>query len=143
MELSLAQSIEGNVNVVDTPFPLIKSDPAMDQVNPGLAQIVNLFDTIVPMQGHSVHTIEKKVEEPFAPVNSDIINSQKGSGNRIDPDILNSFQHPIVTDSIIFPKSDAGSKSDGVKKVSARKAKSDVVEPATKKIKVEHKFHVV
>ena len=107
MEFSLAQSLEGYSEVKNVPFPHMKSDPAIDNVNPGLGQIVNLYDTIVPMRGHSLHSIEKKVDEQPETSSSDELKSQTGFGNTsLDSDILNSFQHPIVTDSIIFPKTE-------------------------------------
>ena len=63
MEFSLAQSLEGLSEVANVPFPHLKSDPSEDQVSPGLGQIVNLYDTIVPVKGHSLHSIDMKVDE--------------------------------------------------------------------------------
>ena len=62
MEFSLAQSLQGHSELANVPFPHLKSNPASDQVNPGLGQIVNLFDTIVPMRGYALHKIEKKLK---------------------------------------------------------------------------------
>ena len=63
MEFSIARSLEGHTEEYNVPFPNLSSAPAVDQVNPGIGQIVNLFETIVPMRGQSLHAIEKKVEE--------------------------------------------------------------------------------
>ena len=62
MEFSLARSLEGSLEIANVPFPHLSSDPAIDQVNPGIGQLVSLYDTVVPMRGHSLHAIEKKVE---------------------------------------------------------------------------------
>ena len=109
MEFSLAQSLEGFSEVANVPFPYLKSDPSQDHVSPGLGQIVNLYDTIVPMKGHSVHSIDMKVNEQETVTSNELktdeLKSQTGFGNpSLDSNILNSFLHPIVTDSIIFPK---------------------------------------
>ena len=140
MEFSLAQSLEGYSEVKNVPFPHMKSDPAIDNVNPGLGQIVNLYDTIVPMRGHSLHSIEKKVDEQPETSSSDELKSQTGFGNTsLDSDILNSFQHPIVTDSIIFPKTEVVPTKTSKKKAIS----TDSEEPQAKKSKVQHKFKVV
>ena len=140
MEFSLAQSLEGYSEVKNVPFPHMKSDPAIDNVNPGLGQIVNLYDTIVPMRGHSLHSIEKKVDEQPETSSSDELKSQTGFGNpSLDSDILNSFQHPIVTDSIIFPKTEVVPTKTSKKKAIS----TDSEEPQAKKSKVQHKFKVV
>ena len=61
MEYSLAKSLEGHSEILHS-FPRMNSDPAADYVNPGLGQIVNLYETFVPLHGVSLHAIEKKVE---------------------------------------------------------------------------------
>ena len=63
MEYSLARSLENSLEISTVPFPHLSSDPAIDQVNPGIGHLVSLYETVVPMQGHSLHAIEKKVEE--------------------------------------------------------------------------------
>lgn len=143
MEFSLAQSLQGHSELANVPFPHLKSDPASDQVNPGLGQIVNLFDTIVPMRGHSLHKIEKKLEETLTVVVAEEDKPQTGFGNSaVDPEILNSFMHPIVTDSIIFPKSEKSEKPQKATKQKAPDSK-DVSEPKAKKSKINHKFNIV
>lgn len=143
MEFSVAQSLEGHSEFANVPFPHMKSDPSTDNVNPGLGQIVNLFDTIVPVRGHSLHAIEKRVEEvetPIAKVEDLKDHAQTGFGNSsLAPDLLNSFLHPIVTDSIVFPKVEATEE----KKVKRKNIMKDSTEPATKKVKGEHKFKVI
>ena len=62
MEFSIARSLEGHSEQYNVPFPDLSSAPAVDQVNPGIAQIVNLFETIVPMRGQAFHGIEKKLK---------------------------------------------------------------------------------
>ena len=139
MEFSLAQSLEGYSEVKNVPFPHIKSDPATDNVNPGLGQIVNLYDTIVPMRGHSLHSIEKKVEEQ-PESSSDELKPQTGLGNAsLDPNVLSSFLNPIVTDSIIFPKTEVAAVKDLKKKARSK----DSEEPEAKKSKMQHKFKVI
>ena len=140
MEFSLAQSLEGFSEVANVPFPYMKSDPAIDNVNPGLGQIVNLYDTIVPMRGQSLHAIEMKTEQPQSSPSTDELKSQTGFGKAsLDGDVLNSFMHPIVTDSIVFPKTEVTKEKD-LKKKLVTKA---VGEPTAKKAKVQHKFKVV
>ena len=106
MEYSLAQSLEGHSELYNTPFPHLSSQPALDQVTPGLGQIVNSYETIVPMRGRAQHVIEKNVDLPTTSTEAkDGVPIQIGSGqSKLDPEILESFKHPIITDSIIFPK---------------------------------------
>ena len=111
MEFSIACSLEGHSEQYNVPFPHLTSSPAVDQVNPGIGQIVNLFETIVPMRGQALHAIEKKTEErediELAQnlTNNDELKVQIGSGqSNLDANVLHSFQNPIVTDSIEFPK---------------------------------------
>ena len=142
MEFSLAQSLQGHTELAHVPFPHLKSDPASDQVNPGLGQIVNLFDTIVPMRGHVLHKIEKKLEDTL-PVLVVEDKSQTGFGNStVDPEILTSFMHPIVTDSIIFPQTEKSEKTPKATKQKSTNSK-DESEPKAKKPKINHKFNVV
>ena len=104
MEYSLARSLENSLEISTVPFPHLSSDPAIDQVNPGIGHLVSLYETVVPMQGHSLHAIEKKVELALEQ-QTDELNPQVGGGkSNIEPSVLNSFKNPIVTDSIIFPK---------------------------------------
>ena len=141
MEYSIARNLSSsNTDFYNVPFPNLRSEPADDQVNPGIGQIISLYETIVPMQAHSQYMIEKKIEpELVAKLEEpaqDLIPTQIGAGqSQIDPNILASFQHPIVTDSIIFEKD----------KKSAKKHKMDIPSEAkgSKLRKVEHKFYVV
>lgn len=104
MEFSLSRSLEDSTEISNVPFPHLSSDPALDQVNPGIGQLVSLYETVVPMRGHSLHSIEKKVEVALEQ-QTDELNPQIGGGkSQIEPTVLNSFKHPIVTDSIVFPK---------------------------------------
>ena len=141
MEFSIARSLEGHTEEYNVPFPNLSSAPAIDQVNPGIGQIVNLFETIVPMRGQSLHAIEKKVEErenvelAQTSSNNDELKIQIGSGqSNLDTDVLNSFQNPIITDSIEFPKVE-----------NSRKHKLEQTSVSSKKSKLmrDHKFHVV
>jgi len=138
MEYSLARSLEGFSDIIYLPHPRLSSDPALDLVNPGLGQVVNLYETIVPMHGHSLYSIEKKVpnDDEIKPNVVEHLTEQKGSGDeKLDPEILKSFQHPIVTDSIVFPK--AKKASPTVKRLSS------VEKSPAKRVKTEHKFKVV
>ena len=146
MEFSLAQSLEGFTEIANTPYPHLKSDPSQDHVSPGLGQIVNLFDTIVPLRGHSLHSIDMKIEEQAAQTSDELktdeLKSQTGFGNAsLDSNILNSFLHPIVTDTIIFPKAELD-ESKKLKKKSQSES-DDSSAPKPKKAKLEHKFKVV
>ena len=132
MEYSVANN-SGNISeLYGSPFPLLSSQPAHDLVNPGLGQMVNLFDVIVPMRGRALHTIEKKVELKEDTSEEKIEAKDQIGAGKLNVEIAESFQKPIVTDSIVFPK------EEGEKK---RKDKS--APPPNKKIKVAHKFHVV
>ena len=142
MEFSIARSLEGHTEEYNVPFPNLSSAPAIDQVNPGIGQIVNLFETIVPMRGQSLHAIEKKVEErenvelAQTSSNNDELKIQIGSGqSNLDTDVLNSFQNPIITDSIEFPKIENSRKHKLVEQTSVSSKKS--------KLMRDHKFHVV
>ena len=142
MEFSIARSLEGHSEQYNVPFPNLSSAPAVDQVNPGIAQIVNLYETIVPMRGQAFHGIEKKVEETenveltqnFA--NNDELKIQIGSGqSNLDTNVLHSFQNPIITDSIEFPKVENTRKHklEQSSKVTSKKSK----------LMHDHKFNVV
>ena len=135
MEFSLAQSLDGYSEQLSVPFPHLKSDPATDHVNPGLGQIVNLYDTIVPLKGYPVHSIQKKVEESEILQTNDEITQTGGGKTSINPALMNSFLHPIVTDSIIFPK------REETKSKKRNQSQSDKTQ--RKRAKIEHKFHVV
>lgn len=147
MEYSLAQSLEGYSEVANVPFPRLNSDPAIDFVNPGLGQIVNLFETIVPVKGHSLHTIEKKVEKESDEISKNVLEQsiqppQTGFGESpIDPTILNSFLHPIVTDSIIFPKNETNDEKRPKKQKMKGPSSDNVLPP--KRLKINHKFQIV
>ena len=144
MEFSIAQSLEGHSQQYNVPFPNLSSAPAVDQVNPGIGQIVNLFETIVPMRGQALHAIEKKTEEGenvelsqlsqnFA--NNDELKVQIGSGqSNLDTSVFQSFQNPIITDSIRFPKVETKKhKLEESTKISSKKSK----------LMRDHKFHVI
>ena len=136
----MARSLDGHSVQYNTPFPHLNSDPAVDHVNPGIGHIVNLFETIVPMRGQSLHSIEKKVEErnelPPIVTKNDELKIQIGSGQDLDPDVLNSFKHPIVTDSIEFPKVEINKKHK-------LPEDSKSVSKKLKKSMAEHKFQVI
>jgi len=141
MEYSLARSLEGFTDIVYSSHPHIYPDPAFDLVNPGLGHVINLYSTFVPIQGHSLHSIEKIVpnDDEIKPNVSEHLTEQKGSGNeKLDPEILKSFQHPILTDSIVFPKIDKA-----IKKTPAVKRPSSAEKSSSKRLKTEHKFNVV
>lgn len=143
MEFSIACSLEGHSEQYNVPFPHLSSAPAVDQVNPGIGQIINLFETIVPMRGQALHAIEKKPEETekLAEIaqnftSNDELKVQIGSGqSSLDTNVLHSFQNPIVTDSIEFPKVEnmRKHKLNDSTKVSSKKSK----------LMRDHKFHVV
>ena len=148
MEYSIAQSLDQNGDSFNVPFPILRSDPVSDQVNPGIAQIVSLYETIVPMPRNSLYSLEKKMDTEVSvaklekiveheKIVEDAIMPQIGSGeSQIDPNILSSFKHPIVTDSIIFaPKAD--------KKPSKHKLSNVGSGKPAKMMKTDHKFHVV
>ena len=139
MEFSLAQSLEGYTEQYNVPFPSLKSDPASDYVNPGIGQVVNLFETIVPLTGRSIHSIQKHGDESKEEVTVLDDKSQIGAGkSSINSSIMSSFMHPIVTDSIVFPKQPKdSSKTKSIK----RDSESEPQDP--KRRKIEHKFHVV
>jgi len=132
MEYSIASNFSSLSQIYQVPFPHLSSQPALEQVNPGLGQMVTLFDTIVPMKGHSIHTIEKKVEKPEEPQLVVDTNDQIGSG-RLQPEIAASFQKPIITDSIVFPE----------KEKPSHKRKKGNEPTSSKKPKMNHKFNVV
>ena len=144
MEFSLSRSLENDTEISFDSFPRFISDPAFDRVNPGVGQIVNLFETVVPMKGRSQYAVEKKMEnahnDDSIVENVVLMTTQTGSGeSQIDPEILTSFQHPIVTDSIIFPKPSNLGQIQNRKMPNPAK---DLVKPS-KIRKLEHKFHVV
>jgi hypothetical protein len=132
MEYSIASSISSLSQMYQVPFPHLSSQPANDLVNPGLGQMVSLFNTIVPMRGRAIHTIEKKLERLEESEAITDKTDQIGSG-KLQPEIAESFQKPIITDSIVFPKKE--------KVTSKRKSANEPI--SAKKIKVNHKFKVV
>ena len=139
MEFSLAQSLEGNCEILNSPNPQINADPAIDLVNPGLGQIVNLYETLVPIRGRYLHTLAKKVEnnDEIKDNVSEQSNFQSGSGNDpIESPVLESFMHPIITDSIIFPKEETHPKKHKISKSSEKSFPS-------KRRKIQHKFEIV
>ena len=76
---------------------------------------------------HGVAIGERTAEE---------IKIQIGSGqSNLDTDVLNSFQNPIITDSIEFPKVENSRKHKLVEQTSVSSKKS--------KLMRDHKFHVV
>ena len=141
MEFSLARSLEDSTEISTVPFPHLSSDPAIDQVNPGIGQLVSLYETVVPMRGHSLHAIEKKVEIALEQ-QTDELNAQIGGGkSQIEPFVLNSFKHPIVTDSIVFPKDD----KIAIKRPKIKEESNSENPPKVAKISkaTTHKFSVV
>ena len=89
------------------------------------------------MRGQSKFTIVKK-SEPIIEASED----QIGSGMNLDPSIQKSFQHPIVTDSIIL----TSIPKETVTKTSEAKRKLEDFKPTDanlKKKKLSHKFAVV
>ena len=133
MEYSLAQSLEGHLEISNSQFPQLKSDPAIDRVNPGIGQLVNLYDVMVPIRGHSFHSLEKKPELSESVVIVDDSKVQEGFGEtKIESNVLNSFMHPIVTDSIVFPKTE----------VPKRKTTTVSDSSKSKRAKIEHKFKI-
>ena len=140
MEYSIASALEDRSEIYDVPYPPLQSDPALDCVNPGLGQIVSLYQTVVPMpsSSSSLHTIEKKTQESSDEifVNSNL-SIQSGTGKEsVDSTILQSFQNPIITDSIIFPKEEMKPKKHKIDDASTGPFQG-------KKKKLEHKFKVV
>jgi len=141
MELSLARTLTGYSEFYESPFPPLTSTPLHENVTPGLGQIVNLYETIVPMRGQTLHTLEKSAEVIKDEIESDVVVKnaleQIGSGEtKINPEILQSFKHPIVTDSIVFP----------TKKESKRKSENELEGNGEKQKKrkiIAHKFAVV
>ena len=114
MEYSVANN-SGNISeLYGSPFPLLSSQPAHDLVNPGLGQMVNLFDVIVPMRGRALHTIEKKVELQEDTSEEKIEAKDQIGAGKLNVEIAESFQKPIVTDSIVFPKEE-GEKNAKIK----------------------------
>jgi len=135
MEYSVASSLSSLSQIYQVPFPHLSSQPANALVNPGLGQMVSLYNTIVPMRGRAIHTIEKKVDksdESEAKNESKESKDQIGSG-KLQPEIAESFQKPIITDSIVFPKTEKLSQ----------KRKISVEPTSSKKIKINHKFNIV
>ena len=148
MEFSIACSLEGHSEQYNVPFPHLSSAPAVDQVNPGIGQIVNLFETIVPMRGQAIHAIEKKIEESknielaqnFA--NNDELKVKIGSGqSNLYTNVLRSFQNPIITDSIEFPKVEKTKKHK--LEESTTVGESSKVPSKKSKLMRDHKFNVV
>ena len=84
MEYSLARSLDGYSEIYNVPFPHLSADPPIDNVNPGLGQIVNLFETIVPVRGQSQHVLEKKMESTQEDMisNDQIATNQVGTGEK-------------------------------------------------------------
>jgi hypothetical protein len=138
MEYSMAKSLEDHSQIVNMAYPSIRSDPANDQVNPGIGQLVSLYETIVPMRSRTEHVIEKKMEVTSDEIPSITNVNQIGTGDKsLDSTILESFQHPIITDSIIFPKTENLTK----KQKRSNSLKTDAKPPKIRK--VDHKFTVV
>jgi len=142
MEYSLSNLLEGYADISYEAVPHNSSSPAVDFVNPGLGQIVNLYQTFVPIHGQSIHNLEKKIETKDD-IESNLLEQlkvkpeQSGSGEvKLDPEIEKSFLNPIVTESIVFPKSNTNSKRKNSLTETASKTES-------KKMKKEHKFKVV
>ena len=132
MEYSVASSLSSLSQIYQVPFPHLSSQPANDLVNPGLGQMVSLYNTIVPMRGRAIHSIEKKVEKSEDLETKLDSNDQIGSG-KLQPEVAESFQKPIITDSVVFPKPD---------RLSIKRKKSQ--EPtSSKNFKINHKFNIV
>ena len=141
MEFSFARSLQQFSVLQSVPFPHLSSQPSQDDVNPGIGQTVNLFETIVPMRGKSLLNIETKVDS-LPEILSTTSSDQIGTGDKkMDPIVLNSFLHPIKTDSIVFEEEQKEKNPFGAATVPtpSRKRKSET----DSKKKVPHKFKVV
>ena len=134
MEYSVASNSTSISHTYGVPFPHLTSQPANDLVNPGLGQIVNLFDMIVPMKGKSIHTVEKKAEKPDELKEEKIESKDQIGSGKLTSEIAESFQKPIVTDSIVFPKDEKNSK---------KRKELNVPSSSVKKAKISHKFYIV
>jgi len=99
-----------STSVVQHPFPILSNFPFLDNVNPGIGQLVDMHHLFVPVMGKSSYNIEKK---------ADIDNDQIGTGEenktesvnvaedaKMDPQIVESFSHPkrIKTEKIVLPQ---------------------------------------
>ena len=130
MEFSISRSLQQFSDEYSNPFPNLSSQPMLDNVNPGLGQAVNLFETIVPLRGKALHTLEQKVASKPKEETSEL-SDQIGAGeNKMSPNIFNSFMHPIKTDSIVL----APDKKN-IQKSQKRKADESKRPP--------HKFQIV
>ena len=148
MEFSISRSLQQFGDIYTVPFPNLTSQPVYDDVNPGIGQVVNLYETIVPMKGKSLFSIETKVDLATSDViRSDTLPSvstsskkepdmpsQIGTGEtKMDSEVLQSFLHPIKTDSIIFEEPNQSKETQR-----GQKRKADFSNK-----KVSHKFHVL
>ena len=138
MEFSAARSLQNYCEIADQSFPIQSNCPANFDVNPGIAQLVNLHTLITPLPSNFGTSLKKKVETESiletlpSPKNE---TEQSGAGKNFDADIQESFLHPIVTDSIEFPVSPTSSRK--------RLASSSSEKKAKKEKKHAHKFNVV
>jgi len=146
MEYSLARTLDDHFEITNVPFPHLTATPATDFVNPGLGQINSLYETFVPLRGQSLHTLEKKVEATNDEIEKNLNKQlekdpeQTGFGEtKLEPLVHQSFMNPIVTDSIIFPKSEKSNSA--LKRKETSNIELDTSKP--KKQKSDHKFKIV
>ena len=132
MEFSVSRSLQQFSDEYSVPFPNLTAQPFVDLVNPGVSQAVNLFETIVPLRGKAPHTLETQMEAAVNPEKKELSSSDQigGGEKKMEPKILNSFMHPIKTDSIIFPE-----QKKPLHKPQKRKSEDSSKRP--------HKFQVV
>ena len=138
MEYSLSRSCQNTSEFYNVPFPHLSSEPATDNVNPGMGQIVNLYETIVPMKGQPKFVIVKKSE-----TEGEDITNQIGLGSNLDPSVQKSFQHPILTESIIFPDAKNSIDDTVTVKAESKRKTNDSTQNDSKRKKLSHKFSVV
>lgn len=133
-----------STSVVDQPFPILSNFPAVDNINPGIGQIVDMHHVFVPIVGEPIHTIKKKIDNE-----NDIVGDQSGAGdakdshnvteefaakNKMDARIEESFNHPkiIKTESIKLPKL----------KAEKRKLPSEIKGASREVKKLKHSFNI-
>ena len=134
MEYSVGREMQNCSEFYNVPYPQLTNQPIFENVTPGLGQLINHFEVIVPLKGKEPFTVEKEVEVKSEQSSS---KDQIGSGQQeLSEPIKNSFMHPIVTDSIIFPHAEKNSTNH------SRKRKKSFSNEVPEK-KVAHKFSVV
>lgn len=98
MEYSLLKQVEPNIGFFfpsDT-HPILSPYPALDYVNPGLAQVVRIHNFMVPLHTQdTLHMIQKEIElQNSIKMNEEIdqLNTQVGSGDTEDEKTLIASQ---------------------------------------------------